>query len=93
MTTQSGIFTFFEDPWTDIVRHAGRDYPSGDLDIARLIRWTVGSEQKNGIVLDLEHLAISTRKRFPDLHGLARGLGESEVIGSCFFEGRRSDAE
>jgi hypothetical protein len=84
MTAQSGIFTLHGDPWTDLTQSAGRRYPAKDLDIARLIRWTVQSRNKTEIVLDLERLAINSRTLFPDLEGLARGLWQTELIRRCF---------
>ncbi len=97
MTAQSGIFTVHGDPWTDMVRSAGQPYPAKDLDIAKLIKWTVASRHKMEIVLDLERLAINSRTLFPDLEGLARGLWQTEVIRKCFQQkdapsGRRSPA-
>ena len=80
LTEQSGIFTLHEDPWADLDSLAGRPYPEAELDIERLKKWTVPGEAKQGIMDELERLAINTRSLFPDLDGLARGLWESEVL-------------
>ncbi len=91
MTAQSGIFTLHGDPWTDLVRCAGRPYPARALDIVKLIKWTVHSRQKTGIVLDLERLAINSRTLFPDLQGLATGLWQTEIIRKCFRRGQTEE--
>lgn len=88
MTAQSGIFTLHSDPWTDMVQCAGKPYPAKDLDVVKLIRWTVRSGDKMGIVLDLERLAINSRTLFPDVEGLARGIWQTEIIRQCFSEER-----
>jgi hypothetical protein len=84
MTAQSGIFTLHSDPWTDLVSAAGKPYPDAELDITKLIKWTVRSCDKKGIVLNLERLAINSRTLFPDVEGLARGLWQTEIIRECF---------
>jgi hypothetical protein len=84
MTAQSGMFTLHADPWRDMVSSAGQSYPARDLDISKLIRWTVASRRKTEIVLELERLAINSRTLFPDLEGLARGLWQTQVIRTCF---------
>ncbi|HYG24162.1 MAG TPA: FRG domain-containing protein [Verrucomicrobiae bacterium] len=84
MTAQSGVFTIHSDPWTDMVKSAGQPYDPTDLDVSKLIKWTVRSEDKTGIVLDLERLAINSRTLFPDVEGLARGLWQTEIIRQCF---------
>ncbi len=84
MTAQSGIFTLHGVPWTDMVRDAGQPYAPEELDVAKLIKWTVRSCDKMGIVLDLERLAINSRTLFPDIEGLARGLWQTEIIRECF---------
>ncbi len=86
MTAQSGIFTLHSDPWSDMVDCAGKAFPSKDLDVKKLIRWTVKSRDKMDIVLDLERLAINSRTLFPDVEGLARGLWQTEIIRQCFSE-------
>jgi hypothetical protein len=80
LTAQAGVFTLHGEPWTDLVKCAGKNYADEDLDLARLKRWTVPSAKKAGIILDLERVAINSRTLFPDLDGLARGLWESEVL-------------
>jgi hypothetical protein len=80
VTAQSGVFTLHGDPWTDLVKCAGRKYAEDELDIARLKRWTVPSGNKAGIILDLERVAINSRTLFPDLDGLARGLWQTELL-------------
>jgi hypothetical protein len=86
MTAQSGIFTLHGDPRTDMVECAGQQYRAGQLDIQKLIRWTVESKSKTSIVLDLERLSINSRTLFPDFEGLARGLLQTEIIRNCFRE-------
>lgn len=86
MTAQSGVFTIHGDPWTDLVQKAGTEYNADDLDISKLIKWTVKSSDKTGIVLDLERLAINSRTLFPDVEGLARGLWQTEIIQECFAD-------
>jgi hypothetical protein len=80
VTAQSGVFTLQGEPWSDLVKCAGKKYADNQLDIARLKRWTVPSRKKAGIILDLERVAINSRTLFPDLDGLARGLWETEVL-------------
>jgi hypothetical protein len=80
MIAQSGIFTLHGDPWTDLVQMAGKPYPETDLDICRLMRWSVCSRMKTQIILDLERLAINSRTLFPDLDGLVKGLWQTEVL-------------
>jgi hypothetical protein len=84
MTVQSGIFTLHGEPWTDMAKSAGKRFRSPDLDVNKLIRWTVKSQYKTEIVLDLERLAINSRTLFPDLEGLARGLWQTEIIRNSF---------
>lgn len=84
MTAQSGIFTIHGDPWTDMIQQADERYAAKDLDVAKLIKWTVESRVKTEIVLDLERLAINSRTLFPDVEGLARGLWQTEIIRECF---------
>ncbi|MHC1767646.1 MAG: FRG domain-containing protein [Verrucomicrobiia bacterium] len=85
LTEQSGVFTLHNDPWTNLDALAGREYPEDELDIERLKRWIVPRERKQGIVQELERLAVNTRSLFPDLDGLARGLWQSEVLRSRQF--------
>lgn len=80
LTAQSGVFTLHGDPWSDLVKCAGKNYADDELDIAHLKRWTVPGGKKAGIILDLERVAINSRTLFPDLDGLARGLWETEVL-------------
>ena len=80
LTAQSGVFTLHGDPWGDLLKCAGRKYADEELDVSRLKRWKVPSENKTGIILDLEGVAINSRTLFPDLDGLARGLWETEVL-------------
>lgn len=84
ITAQSGVFTLHGDPWADLVKCAGKLYADDELDIERLIRWTVPATNKTDIILDLERVAINSRMLFPDLDGLARGLWETEVIRTAF---------
>jgi len=84
LTAQSGVFTLHGDPWTDLVKCAGKAYSHKELDIDRLKRWTVPTENKAAIILDLERVAINSRTLFPDLDGLARGLWETEVLRKAF---------
>jgi hypothetical protein len=63
---------------------AGPGYASKDIDISRLIRWKVASQDKTAIILQLERLAINSRTLFPDLEGLAKGLWQTEIIRECF---------
>jgi hypothetical protein len=84
ITAQSGVFTLHGDPWADLVKCAGKAYATDELDIERLIRWTVPAANKTNIILDLECVAINSRTLFPDLDGLARGLWETEVIRTAF---------
>jgi len=88
VTAQSGVFTLHGDPWTDLVKCAGRNYGAEELDIARLKRWTVPSGNKAGIILDLERVAINSRTLFPDLDGLARGLWQTELLRKAKANGR-----
>jgi hypothetical protein len=82
LTEQSGIFTLHEDPWTTLDTLAGREYPDDQLDIECLKKWIVPAKVKQGVIHELERLAINTRSLFPDLDGLARGLWQSEVLRS-----------
>src|SRR5688572_4503299 len=41
LSAQSGVFTLHGDPWVDVTKCAGKNYADGQLDIARLKRWTV----------------------------------------------------
>jgi hypothetical protein len=82
LTEQSGIFTLHEDPWSDLDSLANRPYRDSELDIERLRKWIVPPDRKQGIIQELERLAINTRSLFPDLDGLARGLWQSEVLRS-----------
>jgi hypothetical protein len=84
LTAQSGVFTLHGDPWTDLVKCAGKAYSRDQLDIDRLKRWTVPTQNKAAIILDLERVAINSRTLFPDLDGLARGLWETEVLRKAF---------
>lgn len=88
ITAQSGMFTLHGQPWTDVIRCAGKRYPAKDLDIAKVIQWAVPSRYKTQIVLELERLAINSRTLFPDLEGLARGLWQTEIIRKCFLRDR-----
>ncbi len=78
------MFTLHGDPWTDMVRCAGRRHPGKDLDVSKLMKWKVERAAKPGIVLELERLAINSRTLFPDLDGLAKGLWQTEVLRRCF---------
>jgi hypothetical protein len=80
LTEQSGVFTLHEDPWTDLDSLAGHPYRDEELDLERLRKWIVPAETKQGVLRELERLAINTRSLFPDLDGLARGLWQSEVL-------------
>lgn len=80
LTEQSGVFTLHEDPWADLDSLAGRSYPDEQMDIERLKKWVIPAERKQGVIHELERLAINTRTLFPDLDGLARGLWQSEVL-------------
>jgi hypothetical protein len=84
LTAQSGVFTLHGDPWSDLVRCAGKAYRDEELDLERLTRWTVPSRSKAAIILDLERVAINSRMLFPDLDGLARGLWETEILRKAF---------
>ena len=84
LTAQSGVFTLHADPWTDMVKCAGKSYPDHDLDIARLKRWNVPAGSKPEIILALDRVAINSRTLFPDLDGLARGLWETEILRKAF---------
>jgi FRG domain len=86
MTVQSAFFTLHGDPWTDMVKSAGKPYRPRELDIMRLLKWKIHCRHKAGIILDLERLAINSRTLFPDLEGLAKGLWQTEVIRKCFAE-------
>jgi hypothetical protein len=80
MTAQSGMFTLHGDPWSDVVKSAGKRFPEPQLDITQLKRWTVSSRCKAKVILDLERLAVNSRTLFPDLDGLAKGLWQTEII-------------
>jgi hypothetical protein len=83
MTAQSGMFTLHGDPWSDVIQCAGKPFRDNELDIAQLKRWTVSSQCKGEVILDLERLALNSRTLFPDLDGLAKGLWQTEVIRSA----------
>jgi hypothetical protein len=83
MTAQSGMFTLHGDPWKDVIQCAGQRFRENELDIAELKRWTVASQCKADVILDLERLAVNSRTLFPDLEGLAKGLWQTEVIRSA----------
>jgi hypothetical protein len=89
MTAQSGMFTIHENPWMDVIGCAGKKFREGDLDIAKLKRWTVSSRCKADVILELERLAVNSRTLFPDLDGLAKGLWQTEVIRSTAKTVRR----
>jgi hypothetical protein len=80
MTAQAGVFTLHGDPWSDVVKSAGRSYREQDLDIAKIKRWSVTSACKAKVIVDLERLSINSRTLFPDLEGLAKGLWQGEII-------------
>lgn len=80
MTAQAGVFTLHGEPWSDVVKQAGTQFAGNDLDIAKLKRWTVASDCKTRIIVDLERLAVNSRTLFPDLEGLAKGLWQTEII-------------
>jgi hypothetical protein len=80
MTAQSGIFTLHGNPWSDMVKSAGKRFPEPQLDVVQLKRWTVPSRCKAQVIIDLERMAMNSRTLFPDLDGLARGLWQTEII-------------
>jgi hypothetical protein len=82
LTEQSGVFTLHENPWAELDQLPGRAYREDELDIERLRKWRIPAAHKQGIIHELERLAINTRSLFPDLDGLARGLWQSEILRS-----------
>ncbi len=80
MTAQSGMFTLHGDPWSDVIKGAGKSYRIAELDVAKLKRWPVLSRCKAHVILDLERFAVNSRTLFPDLDGLAKGLWQTEII-------------
>jgi len=82
MVVQAGAFTIHSNPLVDVETLSGHEFDPRDLDITALFKWRVPVRSRATVVNDLERLDVNSRRLFPELDGLARGLWQSEIIKS-----------
>lgn len=80
MIAQTGAFTIHGDPRVAVEGQRLSDFRDEDLDILVLLKWKVPEVARRDIMRQLERVDVNTRRLFPDLDGLARGLANTEVI-------------
>jgi len=80
LVVQAGAFTIHSNPFGDVQKLSAHDFDPRDLDITALYKWHVPARSRAAAVDELERLDINSRRLFPELDGLARGLWQSEII-------------
>jgi hypothetical protein len=77
MIAQKGAFTIHQNPGAALDDPTSYDRVSAKhIDIEALHRWRVPSPNRAVIGKELEHMDVNKRRLFPDLDGLAVGLGK-----------------
>ncbi len=77
---QEGLFTIQEDPWRPLEEYHGTEYDEADLDVIRLVEFTVPAADRAERLKELNDLAVTRRTLFPDLDGLSAGLVTSYIL-------------
>jgi hypothetical protein len=79
---QCGLFTSQHDPFTALEDMAGKEFPDGDLDVARLVEVKVPGKRRETLLRELNEREVTRRTLFPDLDGIAQGLVNAEILRS-----------
>jgi hypothetical protein len=80
INAQSGFFTIQQNPWRSLDRFDVVEYPDEQLDIDRLVEYTVPAGEKNQLLLELNRVGVNRRTLFPDLDGLGAGLLHDQIM-------------
>lgn len=80
MIGQKGAFTIHETPRVPIESLTTAEFEQKDLDFVALYKWLVPAGARAALIDELEHMDVNSRRLFPDLDGLAKGLAHAEML-------------
>jgi hypothetical protein len=87
MNAQQSFFTIQDNPWVPLESYGGRRESEQNMcpknrhiQIKKLIKCKVLKYNRKAIIRELVRIGIHNQILYPDLDGLAKGLGQIEVV-------------
>lgn len=80
INAQSGLFTIQSEPSKALDKIDVSIYGDRDIDVRKVIEFTVPAQCRAHILKDLNDLQVTRRTLFPDLDGLSAGMMSAEIL-------------